>query len=153
MRKKDWIQFLVWWRNGSAFCISWFLILWVLYNSCYGVSAISTERLMEMMVLSVTGVFLFCTFFTRLFLRNWGFLSRLTCFMIAIVIEECIAFYRLGIFVHAGAWWWWAIFAGIVLGAYTICVLIYQAYGRRKGELYTKALKQYQEKRSMENGK
>ena len=153
MRKKDLVQFLVWWRNGSAFCISWFLVLWVLFNSCYGVSAISTEKLMEMIVLSATGVFLFCTFFTRLFLRNWRFLSRLTCFLIAVTIEECIAFYRLGMFVRTGSWQEWLIFVSIILGLYLGCILIYHGYSKRKGEIYTRALEQYQQKRSMEHGK
>lgn len=151
-RKKDWIQFLIWWRNGSAFCISWFLILWVMYNYFYNIPSVSTDNLMVLVQLTITGVFLFCVLFTRLFLKNWKFLSRLTCFVIAISILECIAFYELGFFVRAGNWQEWLIFVGIIWGLYMVCVLIYQMYSRRKGELYTRALEQYQQKRSRENG-
>ena len=152
-RKKEWILFLTWMRNGSAFCISWFLILWVLYNSFYGIPTVTTKHLTELIVLVITGVFLFCTFFTGLFLRNWSFTFRLTCFLIAISILECIAFYRLGLFVREGSVTEWAVFIGIILALYTACILIYRVYSRHRGELYTKGLKQYQQSRREEHGK
>ena len=151
-RKKDWIQFLVWMRNGSAFCISWFLILWLLYNSVYGIKVIQTTQLVKLVAVSVAGVFLFSFFFTGLFLKQWRFLGRLTGFMVTVSMLEGAAFYWLGLFVRTGTWLEWGIFAGIILILYGICILIYQVYSRKAGELYTQALEQYQQNRSRENG-
>ena len=36
--KEDFIKFLVWMRNGTAFCTIWFLILMLVYNSIYNIS-------------------------------------------------------------------------------------------------------------------
>ena len=151
-KKKDWIQFFTWMRNGSTFCISWFLILWLLYNSVYDIKTIETMQLVKLVAVSVAGVFLFSFFFTNLFLKRWRFLSRLTGFMLTVSVLEGIAFYWLGIFVRTGSLQEWLIFAGIVLGFYFICILIYEIYSKRKGEMYTLALEQYQQKRSRNHG-
>lgn len=151
-RKKDWIQFFTWLRNGSAFCISWFLILWLLYNSVHGIETIKTIHLVKLVAVSVTGVFLFCFFFTKLFIKRWRFLSRLTGCMLTVSVLEGMAFYWLGIFVRTGTWQEWLGFVGIVLGFYLICILLYEIYSKRKGEMYTLALEQYQQKRSRNHG-
>lgn len=151
-RKKDWIQFLIWWRNGSAFCISWFLVLWVVFNSTHGIEAIQTARLAKLVAVSVAGAFLFSFFFTGLFLKRWSFLGRLTGFIVTVSILEVVAFYWLELFIRTGTWQEWLGFAGIILVLYGICVLFYQGYSRRKGVLYTQALEQYKQKRSREHG-
>ena len=151
--KNDIIQFLVWMRNGIAFCTCWLLILLLLYNHHSGIKSIPTDFLIHMMVFITGGVFLFSFFFTRLFLRKWRFVTRLTCFMLLISIYECIAFYSLGLFVENGTFAQWLGFIGIVLLLYVICLAIYQSYSKKQGELYTQALKNYQIKRSSEYGK
>ena len=55
MRKKDLIQFFVWMRNGTAFCISWFLLLLVIAHSLSHTESISTLALAKMMLLSAGG--------------------------------------------------------------------------------------------------
>ena len=45
--KEDFIKFLVWMRNGTAFCTIWFLILMLVYNSIYNIPTISTNILIE----------------------------------------------------------------------------------------------------------
>lgn len=145
-------QFFVWLRNGIAFCTSWFLILLLIYNSVYNVPDIKTESLIKLVFFVTGGVLLFCIFFTQLFIRRWSFLSRLTGFMILFSVYESGAFYYLGIFKRTGTFVEWLIFAGIVLVLYFICIIIYHFYSKEKGELYTQALKKYQEKRNMENG-
>lgn len=151
-RKKEWIQFFTWLRNGSAFCISWFLVLWLLYNSAYGIESIKTIQLIKLVAVSVVGVFLFCFFFTQLMIKKWHFLSRLTGFMLTVSVLEGMAFYWLGIYVRTGSLQEWLIFAGIVFGLYAVCILIYAIYSKHKGEMYTLALEQYQKKRSREYG-
>ncbi len=152
-QREEIVRFLVWMRNGSAFCISWFLILWLFYNGTHGITWISTEALGKLVVLAIGGVFLFSALFTRVFIKKWSFLSRLTCFMVVISLGECAAFYWLGFFVRTGTGLEWLAFVGIVLVLYLVCILIYQQYSRRKGVLYTEALEKYKEKRSMEHGK
>jgi len=151
--KDDFQKFLVWMRNGTAFCTTWFLILMLLYNSINNIPAISTNILIKLILLSSGGVFLFDFFFTTLFIKRWSFIKRLTGFMILISLYECFCFYSLGYYQHFGSIIEWIIFAGIVLALYFCCIAIYQQYSKKQGEIYTKSLQAYQQKRRSENGK
>lgn len=153
MSKRNLTQFLIWMRNGIAFCSTWFLILMLVHNSYYDIQIITTDSLIAMMLFVTGGVFLFSFFFTQLFIKKWSFIRRLTCFLILFCIYECIAFYRTGLFVERGTPIEWMKFTGIVLGLYLICIFIYRSYSKKKGELYTQALQQYQQQRSIEHGK
>ncbi len=152
-KKKEFQKFLVWLRNGTAFCTTWLLILLTGYNKIRHVTAIFTDQLIELILLSFGGVFLFNAFFTRLFIQRWNFIKRLTGFMIVISLYEGICFYWLGYFRSFDTMIGWGIFVGIVLALYFGCIMLYQLYGKRQGEIYTKSLQAYQNKRSMENGK
>ena len=152
-RKKDVIDFLEWMRNGVAFCTTWFLILVLAYCYLSGVQTVLTTSLIKMIVLIIGGVFIFNLLFTHLIIRKWSFVSRLSGFMIAISFYECVGFYWLGFFQGTGTAIQWFVFIGIVLFLYLICIAIFQIYSRRQGEIYSQALQQYQQKRSMENGK
>lgn len=152
-KKKEFQKFLVWLRNGTAFCTTWLLILLTGYNKIRHVTAIFTDQLIELILLSFGGVFLFNSFFTRLFIQRWNFIKRLTGFMIVISLYEGICIYWLGYFQSPGTMIGWGIFVGIVLVLYLGCIMLYQLYGKRQGEIYTKSLQAYQNKRSMENGK
>ncbi len=152
-RKKDLTQFLVWFRNGSSICITWFLILILIRNIFYNIEEVSTESLIKLMILVAGGVFIFCGVFTPLFIRKCSFAARLTIFMALISVYECVGFYWMGIFVNKGSIIQWLIFAAIIILLYGVSMVIYQIYSNRKGELYTEALYQYQERRSMENGR
>ena len=146
-KKKEFQKFLVWLRNGIAFCTTWLLILLTGYNKIRHVTAIFTDQLIELILLSFGGVLLFNAFFTRLFIQRWNFMKRLTGFMIV------ISFYWLGYFRSFDTMIGWGIFVGIVLALYFGCIMLYQLYSKRQGEIYTKSLQAYQNKRSMENGK
>lgn len=150
--KKDIIQFLVWMRNGIAFGVSWFLILWLFYNGVFEIESIATDSLIKMILFVMGAVFLFSAAFTRLFIRKWSFLGRLTCFMVLISIYECIVFYWTGFWGGSGTRIEWFAFIGTILVLYFICIAIYQLYSKKKGELYTLALQEYQQKRSSEYG-
>ena len=150
MYKKDIYQFLTWMRNGTAFCVTWFLILLLIYNSIFEIQNISTDGLIKLVLLSVGGVMLFSICFTRLFIKKWSFLMRLSCFMALFMLYECWGFYLLGIFECFGTVTNWIVFFAIVGGMYLCCVAIYLKYSQKKGELYTSSLKKYQEKRRIE---
>lgn len=150
--KKDIIQFLLWTRNGIAFCTSWFLILWLLYNHTLNIENISTDSLIKMMLFVAGGVLIFSFTFTRVAIKKWNFLTRLNCFMILISVYQCVVFYCTGFWNAPGTLVEWLGFMGIILICYLLCIAIYRIYSKKQGELYTKALQQYQHKRSSENG-
>lgn len=150
---KNIIQFLVWMRNGTAFCTSWFLILWLIYSYYLNIESIPTDSLVEMIVFVMGGVFLFSSVFTHLFIKKWSFIKRLTCFMILISLYECAGFYYIGFFSGNGTPALWFGFLGIILLCYFSCISIYQVYSKKQGELYTQALLKYQQERGAENGK
>lgn len=149
-KKKDLMQFLVWMRNGTAFSVTWFLVLLLLYDGVYNIDRVSTEFLGKLVLLCIGGVFLFCVCFTKLVLRKESFVLRLTCFMLGFSLYECFGFYVLGVFDGSGKVWQWLYFAGIVLALYLCCIGIYQIYSKRQGRLYTKSLQAYQQRRREE---
>ncbi len=146
MRKEDVIQFLTWFRNGVAFATAWLLLLVMIRNQVYGIDVIETVWLWKLVISVAGGAFLFCIAFTSLLIRRWCFQARLTVFMLIISVYECICFYWMGIFGPNGTLIHYATFAGIVLVCYFICTWIYSRYSRVQGELYTKALQDYQER-------
>lgn len=151
--KEELMKFFAWLRNGTAFCTTWFLILMLVYNAWNHIPAVSTAVLAKLILLSFGGVFLFNVFFTGLLIRKWSFVRRLTGFMIVVSIYEGFGFYFLGYFQNHGSIREWMIFAGIVLVLYFSCIAIYQQYSKKQGEIYTKSLQAYQQKRRKENGK
>lgn len=151
--KKNFFHFMVWMRNGIAYTVSWFLILLLIYNKLCNHQAISTDGLIKMVVWTVGAVFIFNLLFTRFIIKKWNFMTRLTIFMVSICLYEGAGFYWLKIFIRKNSAFEWLAFIGIVFVLYLICIMIYQKYSKKQGEIYTQALQQYQQKRSMQNGK
>lgn len=149
-RKDDLIQFLKWMRNGIAFMTTWFLILFLVYNTLVGIEVIQTITLIKMLVWIIGAVFIFNLFFTKIVFKKWSFIKRLSTFMILISIYESVGFYWFDFFTGTESLIQWLIFISIVLVLYALSVFIYQRISQKQGEVYTKALKQYQQKRSME---
>lgn len=151
INKKDIYQFLTWMRNGTAFSVTWFLVLLLIYNSIFKVQSVSTCGLWKLLLLCMGGVFLFNVCFTKLFIKKWTFMPRLSCFMGVFMVYECWGFYLLGIFQSFGTVKNWIIFFAIVCILYLCCVVIYLRYSKKQGELYTLSLQKYQEKRRAEH--
>ena len=133
MSKKDIYQFLTWMRNGIAFCTTWFLILLLVYNLIFKIQSISTSGLIKLVLFCTGGVFLFNVCFTRLLIKKWSFLKRLTCFMTMFCIYQCWGFYQLNIFKGRGTVISWMFFLGIVFGLYLCCITIYHSYSKKQG--------------------
>lgn len=151
--KKDFLHFMVYMRNGISYSVSWFLILLLIYNKLCNHQAISTDGLIKLVALTIGAVFIFNLLFTRFIIKKWNFMTRLTIFMVSICLYEGAGFYWLRIFIHKDATFEWLVFIGIVFVLYLICILIYQKHSKKQGEIYTQALQQYQQKRSMKNEK
>lgn len=152
-RKNEIIQFGLWMRNGIAFCTTWFLILFLAYNYMFNKQTISTNNLMKLVLWIVGGVFIFNLIFTRLIIKRWSFTGRLTCFMSAISLYECLGFYWFGFFEGKGTIVQWVMFIGIIFVLYIICIVIYKTYSKRQGEIYTQILREYQSKRIIQHEK
>ncbi len=151
--KRELFHFLIWMRNGIAFCTTWFLILGLLYCHIFNRQTISVDSLTKLLLFVIGGVFLFNLFFTKLLIKRWSFIKRLSCFMALFGFYESVGFYQIGLFQDAGKFMQWGVFIGIVFVLYVICIVIYQQYSKRQGELYTQALETYQQERSKSNDK
>ena len=149
--KKDIIHFMVYMRNGTSYAVSLFLFLILIYNKLCGHQTISTDGLIKMMVWTVGAVFMFNLLFTRFIIKKWNFMTRLTIFMVSICLYEGVGFYWLRDFIRKGAIFQWLVFTGIVFAIYLFCIVLYRKYSKRQGEIYTQALQQYQQKRSIQN--
>jgi len=149
-RKNDLIQFFEWMRNGIAFVTTWFLILRLVYSAITGIKVIQTVTLIKMLVWIIGAVFIFNLFFTKILFKKWSFLKRLSTFMILISIYELVGFYWFNFFTGKENLFQWLIFISIVLVLYAVSIFIYQRISKKQGEIYTDALKHYQQKRLME---
>lgn len=145
--KKNIIQFLVWMRNGIAFCTTWFLIIWLVCCHIFECQVISVSSLSKMLLLVIGGVLIFNVFFTHVFIKKWDFTKRLTCFIVLIGLYECVGFYWIGFFRGIGSLIQWGIFVAVVCALYFVCIAIYHGYSKKQGEIYTQALENYQRQR------
>ncbi len=150
MKNKNTTQFLIWLRNGVCFCMTWFLLLFILLSGVFHYEAITITTLGKLLLLTIGGVCLFNIFFLKILIKKWSFIQRLTAFMLAFCVYECLGFYWLGLFTSAGSAMQWIIFSGIVLGLYLISILINYIYGKKRGKAYAEALKTYQRSRNGE---
>ena len=145
--KKELKIFFIWLRNGTCFAVTWFLILELIVSWISGTDTISVVNLTKTIVWTLGGVLIFCVAFTRLFIRRFGFTARLTIFMLAITFYEILFFYSIGLFGDISYLHQWMLFFSIILCLYFICLVIYGSYRKKKCELYTHALQQYQQER------
>lgn len=151
--KREAIRFAVWLRNGVAFCTTWFLLLILAYHYLSDLPTISTTMLAKVVLLIIGGVLIFNLCFTRLILHNVNFTVRLTSFMCAISLYECLGFDWLGYFTDRGTVFQWWIFIGIVLMLYLLCIVLYRKYQKKQGEIYTRELRKYQIERQRHHEK
>ena len=69
--------------------------------------------------------------------------------MSVFTLYEGVGFYQFGFFMGKDAAAQWLRFIGIVFVLYLICIAIYNRYSKKQGEIYTQALQEYQQQRSM----
>lgn len=151
-RKQELKKFLIWFRNGTSFAVTWFLILLLAASCMLNVQALSAALLAKMVALSAGGAFLFCASFTKLFFTHWHFMKRLRFFFLVLSAYQTVGFYWIGLFGESGSALQWGIYGVMVLGFYLGCVVIYQIYAVKKGKAYTRALSEYQKKRGENHG-
>lgn len=151
--RNEMIRFAIWMRNGVSFCITWFLLLILAYDYYFHIPNIAIVDLIKGVLLIIGGVLIFNVCFTRFMMKKVNFTARLTCFMGAISLYECLGFYWLGFFQGKGSAVQWLIFITIIFMLYAICILLYRRYSKKQGEIYTEKLIQYQRERRSEHEK
>lgn len=152
--KQEWKKFFLWLRNGFCFLTTWFLfLLWILCR-CSGNLLIWADFIPAVMLGSAGAVLMFCAVFTKVFLRKSGFTVRFTLFFALIVLYE-LAYGQAAYTwlsgqemppMRFGGWHSseWLLFAVIALAMYAGSMGIYAVYRKKKGEIYTQALQNYQ---------
>lgn len=153
--KKELKTFFTWFRNGSCFLFTWFVLLKIITSYAVdlwmtGKQSISVDKLTFMLFGTMGAVLIFCLIFTNLIIRKAGFTVRLTIFMIIITVYEILCFNYIGVFTHFDFFRIILLLAFITL-MYLICLGIYAIYRKKKGELYTIALQKYQNERKALN--
>lgn len=156
--RHEWKKFFIWLRNGFCFLTTWFmLLLWILCR-LNGSSLLFADMIPAVMLGSAGAVLIFCSVFTKVFLRKTGFTVRFTLFFALIVLYELAYGYAAYTWLsgleippmqfggwHSGEW---VLFAVIVLVMYAVSMGIYAVYRRKKGEIYTQALQNYQNRKT-----
>lgn len=150
-QKDDIKQFFVWMRNGIAFCYTWLLILILCYHYIFTIESVSTVLLLKLLITVSGAVLIFNILFLKILFKKMQFITRLSCFMVLLSIYEVICFYWIGIFQRTSAFKQMGIFIAIIMVLYIACICIYDRYSKKKGELYTKNLWEYQKARNQEH--
>lgn len=153
--KKEIITFFTWFRNGTCFAFTWFMFLhiimcWVSELWIDGTQSLSLEKLTFIFLGTAGAVLIFCLVFTKLIIRKLGFTARLSIFMALITIYELLCLRHMGVFTHLCSYQL-LLFLAFIAPSYLICLVIYNIYRKKKGELYTSALQKYQRERQSVN--
>lgn len=143
-------ELLIYLRNGLAMCFSWLVLCAMLLTMAYGKESISVGFLFKILMLCFWAVLCFIICFTNALIKKKGFIFRLSIFYILFIPVEIIMFFAMNIFNGTGRIGEWIAFAAIIIGLYVICVLIDWIVFRKQGDIYTKQLLAYNERRANE---
>ena len=144
-------RFLGFIRDGVAYSFSWFVILVLIIGLLSGQQDIGVDFLGKLLVFCVLAAIEFTAFFSDSFITNKGFMLRLNGFVAFFLPTEIAFLYITGILTGAGTVIEWAIFVGIIVVLYLICVILDKTILRKQGQEYTSQLDKYKEKRKDEN--
>lgn len=149
-------QFLTWLRNGFAFCTTWFLILLIAFGVLHDAETVTMQALVHLLLWCAGASLLFCLIFTRLVLRSFGFTLRLVLFLVlAAGYQFLLPIYWMNplrfLFGEQFPMQYGGIpdfnvsvYVGIMVVLFASCMVIYHFYSKKKGALYTEALRRYQ---------
>jgi len=144
-------RFLGFIRDGVAYSFSWFVILVLIIGLLSGQPDIGVDFLGKLLGFCVLAAIEFAAFFSDCFIANKGFMLRLNGFVALFLPTEIAFLYITGILTGAGTVPEWAIFVGIIIVLYLICVILDKTILRKQGQEYTTQLDKYKEKRKDES--
>ena len=145
-------RFLGFVRDGAAYSFSWFVILVLIISFIAGRQEIGVDFLGKLLGFCVLAAVEFAVFFSDCIIAGKGFLFRLNGFVALFLPTEIAFLYILGILSGAGTVLEWAIFVGIIVVLYLICVILDKTICRKQGQEYTSQLDRYKEMRKDEQG-
>ena len=144
-------RFLGFIRDGVAYSFSWFVILVLIIGLLSGQPDIGVDFLGKLLGFCLLAAIEFAAFFSDCFIANKGFMLRLNGFVALFLPTEIAFLYITGILTGAGTVPEWAIFVGIIIVLYLICVILDKTILRKQGQEYTTQLDKYKEKRKDES--
>lgn len=130
-------------RNGIAFIYSWLVICVIIVSLIVGQEIISVSFLLKLLALSSWAAICFAVCFRNQNLQKKGFIFSLTAFYILFIPIEILMFYLMRIFQKGGTPVLWIYFFIIIITFYIISVLIDFMVMRKRAEVYTKKLREY----------
>ena len=130
-------------RNGIAFIYSWLVICVIIVSLIVGQEIISVSFLLKLLALSSWAAICFAVCFRNQILQKKGFIFSLTAFYILFIPIEILMFYLMRIFQKGGTPVLWIYFFIIIITFYIISVLIDFMVMRKRAEVYTKKLREY----------
>lgn len=130
-------------RNGIAFIYSWLVICVIIVSLIGGQEVISVNFLLKLLALSSWAAICFAVCFRNQSLQKKGFIFSLTAFYILFIPIEILMFYLMRIFQKGGTPVLWIYFFIIIITFYIISVLIDFMVMRKRAEVYTKKLREY----------
>ena len=139
-------KLLIYIRNGLALIFSWLVICTIIASLTVVSGAISAVYLIKLFVLSLWAVLSFAVCFKTNWAQKKGFIFSLTLFYIMFIPAEIAMFYYMGIFSTAGNISSWLIFAGIVLGAYIVSLIVDFFIMKKQAILYTEKVRAFNTK-------
>lgn len=145
--KNNIIQSLAWLRNGVCFTFSWLVLLGC--GICYlnGAKAIAVITLLRLFLFVFGGMLLFCFWFSPFPFKRMRFFLRLTGFFVIFIPYQLFCLYTLGLFqARETSVVNLAVYFGIALIFYLICLMIDGFVLQKQGNDYTEKLMKYQQK-------
>lgn len=140
-------RMLVLFRNMTAFIYAWLSLLLVIWGNVEHIEVLSVTLLEDLFIFSALTAAGFSVVFTKVLMKKIGFIGRLNCIMVYIILIEIGFFYKIGLFVTRGSLIQWISFFIIAGILYAVCLVIFCIYSRRKEREYTSLLYQYKMKR------
>ena len=144
-------RFLGFIRDGVAYSFSWFVILVLIIGLLSGQQDIGVDFLGKLLGFCLLAAIEFAAFFSDCVITNKGFMLRLNGFVALFLPTEIAFLYITGILTGAGTVIEWAIFVGIIVVLYLICIILDKTILRKQGQEYTSQLDKYKEKRKDES--
>ena len=131
-------------RDMFAFSFAWLTICALVLAQLGGAQSIRVDLLMKLMALCLWGALCFALCFRSEKMQKKGFMFSLSVFYLSFLPVEILLFYLMGLFQHKGSLAVWCGFIAIISALYLISLGLERVFFKRKADLYTEKLCQFQ---------
>jgi hypothetical protein len=127
------------------------MILTLIICQMRGIQNIGVDLLGKLLAFCLISSIELVIFFSSCLITNKSFIFRLNGFVALFLPTEIAFLYIAGLFKGEGIGIQWAIFVGIIIVLYLICVILDKTIFRKQGQEYTVQLDRYKEERRDES--